>query len=115
MLLGPAVHSSCVLDKNPEGGLQYTWCIESDDTDAALLIDASNAFNKLNRVYTINSYRQPAQLFVIGRKETMSAEGTTQGDLLAMGLYALSIQPFITSPQAASIVKHYVGLQMMLK
>ena len=26
---------------------------ESDDTDAAPLIDASNAFNKLNRVYTI--------------------------------------------------------------
>ena len=93
---------------------------ESDDTDAVLLIDASNAFNALNRaaalhnirilcpiiaIYTINTYRQPARLFVIGGKEIVSAEGTTQGDPLAMGLYALSIQPLITSLQAASIVK----------
>ena len=93
---------------------------ESDDTDAVLLIDASNAFNALNRaaalhniqilcpimaLYAINTYRQPARLFVIGRKEIVSAEGTTQGDPLAMGLYALSIQPLITSQQAASSVK----------
>ena len=93
---------------------------ESHDTDAALLIDASNAFNALNRaaalhnirilcpiiaIYAINTYRQPARLFVIGGKEIVSAEGTTQGDPLAMGLYALSIQPLITSLQAQSSVK----------
>ena len=90
---------------------------ESDDTDAVLLLDASNAFNALNRagalrnnrilcpiieIYAIITYRQPARLFVIGGKEIVSAEGTTQGDPLAMGLYALSIRPLITSLQAAS-------------
>ena len=93
---------------------------ESDDTDAVLLIDASNAFNALNRaaalhnirilcpiiaIYAINTYRQPARLFVIRWKEIVSAEGTTQGDPLAMGLYALRVQPLITSLQAASSVK----------
>ena len=92
---------------------------ESDDTDAILLIDASNAFNALNRaaalhnsrilcpiiaIYGIDTFRQPARLFFIGGKEIVSAEGTTQGDPLAMGLYALSIQPLITSLQAASSV-----------
>ena len=35
----------------------------------------------------------------------MSAEGTTQGYQLAMGLYALSIQPLITSLHGACMIK----------
>ena len=38
--------------------------------------------------YAINAYRAPARLIVIG--------GTTQGDPLAMSLYAISLQPLIT-------------------
>ena len=73
---------------------------EADDTDAALLIDASNAFNAVDRAtalhnirvlcpiiatYAINTYRNSARLFITGGKEIISAEGTTQGDPLAMG------------------------------
>ena len=93
---------------------------EADDTDAVLLIDASNALNAVNRAaaldnirvlcpviatYAINTYRPPARLFITGGKEIVSVEGTTQGYPLAMGLYALSIQPLITSLQVASSVK----------
>ena len=93
---------------------------EAGDTDAVLLIDATNAFNALNRAaalhnirvlcpiiaaYAINTCKQPARLFITGDKEIISAEGTTQGDPLAMGLYALSIQPLITSLQSSSSVK----------
>ena len=57
---------------------------ESDETDAALLVDASNIFNSLNRAaalhnvrvicpiiatYAINTYRAPARLFIIGGQE----------------------------------------------
>ena len=73
---------------------------EADYTNAVLLIDTSNAFNVLNRAtalhnirvlcpiiatYAINTYRNSARLFITGGKEIISAEGTTQGDPLAMG------------------------------
>ena len=93
---------------------------EADETDAALLIDASNAFNALNRAaalhnirvlcptlatYVINTYRQPARLFITGGEELISAEGTTQSDPLSMSLYAISLQPLITRLHVSSAAK----------
>ena len=92
----------------------------ADETDALLLIDASNAFNALNRTaalhnirvlcptiaaYAINTYRRAARLFVPGGKELRSEEGTRQGDPLAMSLYAISLQPLITRLQISSEAK----------
>ena len=46
--------------------------------------------------YAINTYREPTRLFIMGGKELRSVEGTTQGDPLAMSLYAVSLQTLIT-------------------
>ena len=80
------------------------------DVEAALLIDAENAFNSINRLAAlhnidvlcppfsrvlINSYRDPVRMVIPGGGEILSCEGTTQGDPLAMGMYALAIIPLI--------------------
>ena len=80
-------------------------------TQGLLLVDASNAFNSLNRsvalqninnicpvlaTFSINCYRAPTDLFVGGRI-IKSKEGTTQGDPLAMPLYVISTVPLIMS------------------
>ena len=82
---------------------------ESDDNEAVLLVDATNAFNSLNRqvalhnirslcpplaTILINTYRDPTELFVDGNI-LLSQEGTTQGDPLAMPRYALATIPLI--------------------
>ena len=84
---------------------------EADETDATLLVDASNAFNSLNRAaalnnirvlcpliatYVTNTNRVPPRLLVVGGSELKFAEGTTQGDPLAMSMYAISLQPLIS-------------------
>ena len=81
---------------------------ENDATDAVILVDASNAFNRLNRQVAlhniqylchpfsqvlINTYRTSSRLFIIGGGEIQSQEGTTQGDPLAMQFYALGSNP----------------------
>ena len=82
-----------------------------EDTDAVLLIDTSNTFNSLNRVtalhtilvtcliispYAVNTYRNPARLFVVGGHELLSAERTTQGNPLSMALYGISLVPLMS-------------------
>ena len=82
---------------------------ECPENEALLLVDASNAFNSLNRktaliniqrlclsiaIVLINTYRAPTELFVDG-DVILSQEGTTQGDPLAMIMYALATIPLI--------------------
>ena len=82
---------------------------EDHDTEAIMLVDADNAFNRMNRnvalnniqytcpeiaTYLINTYRESASLFVAGNEEPLSSEeGVTQGDNSAMGYYACSLMP----------------------
>jgi len=83
---------------------------EGDDTEGMLLIDASNAFNSLNREVALhnipricpcladitnNTYNAPARLFIAGGGEILSQEGTTQGDPLAMCMYAVAMMPLV--------------------
>ena len=81
--------------------------------EGLLLVDASNAFNTLNRRVmlhnvsilcpsfapcVVNYYRSNAQLFTSG-EVIESMEGTTQGDPLSMAIYALATLPLIVRAQ----------------
>ena len=75
-------------------------------------IGASNAFNLIDQTlllhnvkilcpeiatYINNCYMKPSRLFIAGRKKISSSKGTTQEDLIAMGIYALGLMPLLTS------------------
>ena len=83
---------------------------DDDDTQAALLVDATSAFNLVNRQAALhnisvlcpsfstilkNTYGAPIRLFITGEGELSSTEGTTQGDPLAMAMYAIAVTPLI--------------------
>ena len=83
---------------------------QHENTDAVILVDAANAFNRLNRkvalhnvqylcppfaTVLINTYRIPSRLFIGSSGEIESQEGTTQGDTLAMSFYGICIKPII--------------------
>ena len=77
---------------------------EDESREAVILVDASTAFNRLNRQVSlhniqttcpqfatilVNTHREPTRMVILGGKEILSTEGTTQGDNLAMTFYAL--------------------------
>lgn len=81
------------------------------NTEGVLLVDASNAFNSLNRQamrhnvnilcpplsqFVHNIYGVPARLYIFGGGEIRSAEGTTQGDPISMAIYAIGINPMLS-------------------
>ena len=80
-----------------------------EGTEGILLVDASYAFNSLNRraallnmfhlwpplaIILTNTYRSASHLFIDG-SSLLSQEGTAQGDPLAMPTYAIGIIPVI--------------------
>ena len=83
---------------------------EDQESEAVLLVDAANTFNNINRKalirnievlcpifgrYVKNCYQVPVRMFVIGGKEILSRERTTQGDPAGMAIYATGITPLI--------------------
>ena len=73
----------------------------------ALLVDASNTINRQPALHNIksicpplhqilvNTYRAPIRCIICGGGEITSSEGTTQGDPLAMVMYAVAVKPLI--------------------
>ena len=80
-------------------------------SEALLLVDATNAFNSINRKvalhnvhricpsfhrFLLNSYQAPVKLFLSGSNMFIwSKEGATQGDPAAMAFYALATRPLM--------------------
>ena len=91
------------------------WC------EAVILVDADNAFNRLNinvalhnikktcpplQKYLNNSYNTPSKLYLKDGSFILSEEGVTQGDNLAMAMYAISTRNLIDSLHTVTIDKN---------
>ena len=90
---------------------------DDPSTEAVLLVDASNAFNNLNRqvalrniqtlcpslaTVLINTYREDVPLF-IDNHCIYSSKGTEQGDPLAMAMYSIGVTPLINDLQGPHV------------
>ena len=63
-----------------------------------IIIITSEMLCPLIATYVTNTYRVPTRLLVVVGREFKSAEGTTQGDPLAMSMYVISLQLLISLP-----------------
>jgi Reverse transcriptase (RNA-dependent DNA polymerase) len=118
------------LESGIEGGLHditSLWEQKLDEEEYGfLLIDASNAFNELNRIamlwvvshewpsgarFVFNCYRHYTTMVIRSNDRTgafiLSKEGVTQGDPLSMVVYVLGLLPLIRQlKQAFPAIKH---------
>ena len=97
-----------------EAAVHMTHKVWHDDTtEAMLLVDANNAFNRLNRqvalhnikqlcppfhTFLYNCYQVPTDLTLNNTSEhssLSSEEGCTQGDTAAMAFYSVGIKPLV--------------------
>ena len=83
---------------------------DADWCEGVLLVDAENAFNRLNRQtslqtirtlcpslfrYLMNTYQSESNLYLEDGSTIMSSEGVTQGDNIAMAMYGISVRPLM--------------------
>ena len=89
-------------------------------TEGILLVDAFNVLNRQAALHNIsvlcppffqilqNTYRTSIRVVIPGNGEISSSEGTSQGDPLAMGMYALGVIPLIRTLTATCPQVHQV-------
>ena len=83
---------------------------QDEQTETVVLVDAASVFNAVNckaflhninticppmATFVCNCYSRPSRLLVMGGIEITSSECTTQGDPVAMAVYAIAIIPLI--------------------
>ena len=100
---------TCICAMMPQAIHAMNDILLDSPNDAVILVDATNAFNNLNRevalhnisvvcpslaTILINIYRSDVQMFISG-ETILLQEGKTQGDPLAMAMYAIASAPLI--------------------
>ena len=105
---------------------------EEDCTHGIIQVDATNAFNSINRkvllhnisilvpeiaTFTNNCYMKSVRIFVTGGLDIKSEEGTVQGDPIAMPVYAIGILPVLmlsVNQLKTSMVRHLERINLLV-